>query len=33
VRQSVCILFTNEPRAIRNGLLGRWSNLVAAAVA
>jgi CubicO group peptidase (beta-lactamase class C family) len=31
VRQTVCILFTNEPRAIRNGLLGRWSNLVAAA--
>jgi CubicO group peptidase (beta-lactamase class C family) len=31
VREVVCILFTNEPRAIRNGLLGRCSNLVAAA--
>lgn len=30
-REIVCILFTNEPRATRNGLLGRCSNLVAAA--
>jgi CubicO group peptidase (beta-lactamase class C family) len=31
VREIVCILFTSEPQATRNGLLGRWSNLVAAA--
>ncbi len=31
VREVVCVLFTSEPRAIRNGLLGRCSNLVAAA--
>jgi CubicO group peptidase (beta-lactamase class C family) len=31
VREVVCILFTNEPRAILNGLLGRCSNMVVAA--
>jgi CubicO group peptidase (beta-lactamase class C family) len=31
VRELVCILFTSEPGAIRNGLLGRCSNMVAAA--
>jgi CubicO group peptidase (beta-lactamase class C family) len=31
VREVVCILFTSEPRATRNGLLGRCSNMVAAA--
>ncbi len=31
VPEVVCILFTNEPLALRNGLLGRCSNLVAAA--
>ncbi len=31
VREVVCVLFTNEPAALRNGLLGRCCNLVAAA--
>jgi CubicO group peptidase (beta-lactamase class C family) len=31
VRELVCVLFTSEPHATRNGLLGRCSNLVAAA--
>ena len=31
VSEVVCVLFTSEPQAIRNGLLGRCSNLVAAA--
>lgn len=31
VREMVCVLFTSEPGAIRNGLLGRCSNMVAAA--
>jgi CubicO group peptidase (beta-lactamase class C family) len=31
VQQVVCVIFTTEPAAIRNGLLARFSNLVAAA--
>ncbi len=31
-RELICILFTTEPKAIDTGLLGRCSNLVAAAV-
>lgn len=31
VREMVCILFTSEPRATRNGFLGRCSNMIAAA--
>lgn len=30
-RELICVLFTTEPRAIASGLLGRCSNLVAAA--
>jgi CubicO group peptidase (beta-lactamase class C family) len=31
VREVVCVFFTNAPRAVRNGLLGRFSNLAIAA--